>query len=114
MAIIAPSGKQSPVTSDQYGEYTRHEKMEFFLFNIEYTSRHVEKKFAFAICCKIQVKKLYIFVILAHFRIFQGDKTNKENMHLKVNGNCSEKSDAIDTMQEQIKFITKLFNLANI
>ena len=53
MAIIAPSGKQSPVTSDQYGEYTRHEKMEFFLFNIEYTSRHVEKKFAFAICCKI-------------------------------------------------------------
>ena len=42
----------------------------------EYT-RYVEKKFAFVIYRKIQVQKLYIFVILAHFKILQGNKTKK-------------------------------------
>ena len=27
---------------------------------------------------------MYIFVILAHFRIFSDNKTNKENMHLII------------------------------
>ena len=46
-----------------------------------------------------------------HFRIFQGNKTNKENMHLKRIGNYA---DAIDTTQKQIKFISNHFNFANI
>ena len=54
-----------------------------FLFNFEYT-HHVGKNFAFAIYCKISMKILYTFVILAHFRIFQGSKTNKENFQLKT------------------------------
>ena len=32
------------------------------------------------------VKELHIFVISAYFRVFQGNKTNKENMHLKIMG----------------------------
>ena len=57
-------------------------------------------------------KELYIFAILPYLRIFQGNKTNE--YALESNGNCSKKSDAIDTMRKQIKFVSNHFNFANI